>query len=186
MQKTFTHTTAGYIKTNKKDLHGFHLFQLIFSLIKNNTEDAKIIKILHHYLPSSSTSHLYALLKSCKEFLNISIADNKEKELMRDLNQNKLKSTLLYLERKINQSLNKIPLAPISLQQNIIDTTAKLSLIFASFSQFYNTKTTEKILQLAHLLSPDFFNYWHKIPQKLQPSPKKIPLMYDRSKLSKQ
>lgn len=166
LQSSFVHTTAAYLKSDKHTLHGFHLFQLIFSLIKNKTEDKKIIKILRRYLPSTPTAHLYVLLKSCKEFLVISHQDNKEKELLRSLNQNHLKPSLIYLEHKINQSLNKIPLSSAPNQQNIIDNTVKLSLIFASFSQFYDTKTTEKILQMAHLLSPDFFNYWHQIPQK--------------------
>ena len=169
LQSTYVHTTAAYLKNPKKTLRGFHLFQLIFSLIKNNTEDTKIIKILRHYLPNAPTSHLYAFLKSCKEFLNICKQDNKEKELIRDLNQNKFPSVLLYLEKKINFNLNRIPLSANTEQANIIEETTKLSLIFASFSQFYDQHTTEKILQIAHWLSPDFFQYWHRIPSKAKP-----------------
>lgn len=167
LQSSFSHITTAYLKINKQTLHGFHLFQLIFSLIKNKTEDKKIIKILRRYLPSAPTSHLYALLRSCREFLSICLQDNHQKELIHELNQNKFKSTLLYLEQKINQTLNNIPLSSAINQQNIIDETVRLSLIFASFSQFYNTQTTKKILQMAHLLSPEFFNYWHQIPRKL-------------------
>lgn len=174
LQSTFVHITASYLKDHKKALHGFHLFQLIFALIKNNTEDAKIIKILRRYFPSVPTPHLYAFLKSCKEFLNISNQDSKEKELIRDLNQNKLQSTLLYFEKKINLNLNKILLAPNEKQAIIIEETAKLSLIFASFSQFYNQQATEKILQIAYWLSPDFFQYWHRIPTRIRPLTKPI------------
>ena len=144
----------------------FPYYLIFFQTNSNRSLDASLIKILHHYLPAASTSHLYALLKSCKELLGISKQDHKEKELLRYLNQNNLKPTLIYLESKINQNLNKIPLSPALNRQNIIDETVKLCLIFASFSQFYDHKITEKILQMAHLLSPEFFSYWHQIPQK--------------------
>ena len=180
LQSTFSHIIAAYLKTNKQTLHGFHLFQLIFSLIKNQTEDKKIIKILRKYLPSAPTSHLYALLRSCREFLNIYHQDNNNRELLHNLNQNKFKSTLLYLEQKINQALNSIPQASALNRQNTINETAKLCLIFASFSQFYDPGTTEKILQLAHLLSPEFFDYWHRVPQKITNTTKRIKLSVNR------
>lgn len=178
LQTTPTHTIASYIRMSKNDLIGFHLFQLIFSLIKNDATDEKIIKILHHYLPSCSTAHIYALLKSCKAFLNISAAN---KKLQRDLNQNHLKSTLLYLEQKISQTLNQIPLAPAALQTDLTEKAATECLVFAAFSQFYNSIATEKILRLAYLLSAQTFITWHQLPKKqtaprLKPWAKKLPL----------
>jgi len=172
---TPTNIISAYINTNKKDLKGFHLFQLIFSLIKNGNEDAKIIKILRHYLPASPLSHLYAILKSCKEFLNISQKDNKQRELLSKLNQNKLKNTLLYLQKKINDTLNLVAYQPPALQQPIIDVAVTYGLIFASFAQFYNKKSTEKILRLCNMLSPELFLYWHQPPKKSESSPLKIP-----------
>ena len=100
LKNSSSNTIGGYLKINKQDLKGFHLFQLIFSLIKNNAEDTKILKILRQYLPSCSNSHLYAMLNSFKVFLNISQKDNTQKILLKDLNNNKVRSTLLYLERK--------------------------------------------------------------------------------------
>jgi len=166
LQQTPTHTITAYMQMSKKDLKGFHLFQLIFSLIKNGAEDNKIIKILHHYLPSASRAHLYALLKSCKEFLNISAKDGKQKELIKDLNQNNLKSTLLYLQSKLNYTLNQVATMPPALQQPLIDTAVQYGLIFAGFAEFYNTAATEKILRLCNMLSPELFIYWHKVPKQ--------------------
>ena len=161
LKNTPTNIISSYLHEDKKDLKGFHLFQLIFSLIKNKTEDTKIIKILRHYLPSSSTSSLYALLRSCKEFLNLSQQDNKQKELLKDLNQNRLRSTLMYLQQKLNQIFNQISSTPSDQQKKLIEQAAIYGLIFASFCRFYNSKYSEKILRLTNTLSPDLFLYWH-------------------------
>lgn len=172
LQKTVSHTIAAYMNIKKKNLKGFHLFQLIFSLINNGTEDSKIIKILRHYLPESPTSHLYTILKSCKEFLNIPKTANKEKELLRDLNQNRLRSTLLYLQYKLNQTLNQVPNVPSALQQSLIDQAARYGLIFAAFAEFYNRTATEKILRLTAKISPELFTYWHLPPHESSDLPK--------------
>lgn len=168
LQTTSGNTVAAYIKLNKKDLKGFHLFQLIFSLIKNNAEDEKIIKILRHYLPSCATSHLYAILHSFKVFLKISAHDGKQKELLRDLNHNRVRTTLIYLEQKINQTLNLVAKAPPAMQQLIIDRAVVYGLVFAAFCEFYDNNATEKILRLSHMLSPAIFKYWHIIPRQNQ------------------
>lgn len=157
---------SGYLQSNKKDLHGYHLFQLILTLIRNQAEDAKIIKLMRHYLPSASTAHLYAMLKSYKKFLQISRADNRQKALIHDLNQNNLRSTLIYLQQKLNIILNQVPITPPALQQPLINQAMILGLIFASFSQFYNPDATEKILRLVASLTPELFSYWHRIPEK--------------------
>lgn len=174
LQNTVSHTVASYMTINKKSLKGFHFFQLIFSLIKNGAEDSKIIKIMRHYLPESPTAHLYTLLKSCKEFLNITRKDGKEKELLRDLNQNRLRSTLIYLQNKLNQTLNRVSHVPPALQQPIIDEAARLGLIFASFAQFYDRTATEKILRLAAKISPELYNYWHQTPQEAHHLPQTL------------
>lgn len=158
-----SNTVAAYITLNKKDLKGFHLFQLIFSLIKNSEEDQKIIKILRHYLPSCATSHLYALLHSFKVFLNISRKDGTQKELLRDLNHNRVRTTLLYLEKKLNNALNQVASVPPAMQQLIIDRAVIYGLVFAAFAEFYDNDATEKILRLANVLSPSIFKYWHTI-----------------------
>jgi len=156
-----TNIIASYLREDKKDLKGFHLFQLIFSLIRNKTDDAKIIKILRHYLPSSSTASLYALLRSCKEFLRISFYDNKQKELLKDINQNRLRTTLVYLQQKLNEIFNQIPSSSPEQQKKLIEVAVIDGLIFASFCRFYNQKYSQKILQLANTLSPEIFSYWH-------------------------
>lgn len=168
LQTSKSNTVAAYIKLNKEDLRGFHLFQLIFSLIKNNAEDEKIIKILRHYLPSCATSHLYAILHSFKVFLKISAKDGKQKELLRDLNHNRVRTTLLYLEEKINHTLNLVPSAPPAMQQLIIDRAVVYGLVFAGFCEFYDNDATEKILRLADKLSPEIFKYWHIVPHQNQ------------------
>ena len=157
---------ASYLQLSHKDLRGYHLFQLILSLIKNQTEDNKIIKIMHRYLPSCATSHLYAMLKAYKKFLNLSQKDNCQKKLLNDLNKNHLRSTLIYLEHKLNQIINKIPLTPPALQQPLVNQAMIYGLIFASFSQFYSTQSTEKILRLAATITPELFRFWHLPPQK--------------------
>ena len=164
LQTSKSNTVAAYIKLNKKDLKGFHLFQLIFSLIKNRAEDAKIIKILRHYLPSCATSHLYAMLHSFKVFLNISREDGRQKELLRDLNHNRVRTTLLYLEGKLNQTLNQVSGTPPAMQQPLIDRAVVYGLVFAAFSEFYDNEATEKILRLADMLAPELFKYWHTVP----------------------
>jgi len=166
LQQTVSHTIAAYININKKKLKGFHLFQLIFSLIRNGAEDSKIIKIMRHYLPESPTAHLYTILKACKEFLNITKKDSKEKELLRDLNQNRLRTTLLYLQNKLNQTLNRVPNLPPAMQQPLIDEAVRYGLIFASFAEFYDRTATEKILRLTAQISPELFNYWHQPPRE--------------------
>ncbi len=166
LQNSKTNHVAAYIKLNKEDIQEFHLFQLIFSLIKNNAEDEKIIKILRHYLPSCATTHLYAILHSFKVFLNISYHDGKQKDLLKDLNQNRVRTTLLYLEQKINQTLNSVASAPPAMQQLIIDRAVVYGLVFAGFCEFYDNDATEKILRLAQQLSPEIFKYWHIIPRQ--------------------
>jgi len=161
LTSTTTNTISSYINLDKKHLKGFHLFQLIFSLIKNNSDDKKVLKILRHYLPSCSNSHLIAILHSFKQFLNISAKDNVQKNLLKDLYNNKVRSTLIYLEKKINLTINKLPYTPSSLHQIIINQVVIYSLIFASFSEFYNQNTTIKILKLSQSLSPELFKYWH-------------------------
>lgn len=164
LQTSKSNTVAAYIKLNKEDLKGFHLFQLVFSLIKNNAEDRKIIKILRHYLPSCATTHLYAILHSFKVFLNISAKDGVQKELLNDLNHNRVRTTLLYLERKLNQTLNQVSEVAPAMQQMLIDKAVVYGLVFAAFCEFYNNEATEKILRLSHMLSPELFKYWHLVP----------------------
>lgn len=165
LQKSKSNTVAAYIKLNKEDIQGFHLFQLIFSLIKHGHEDERIIKILRHYLPSAPTTHLYAMLRSFKVFMNISQTDGVKKELLRDLNHNKVRTTLLYLERKLNQTLNLVPDTPPAMQQLVVDKAVVYGLVFAAFSEFYDNEATEKILRLADRLSPELFHYWHQKPR---------------------
>lgn len=164
LQSTSTANTAAYLRLNKNSLKGFHLFQLIFSLIKNRAEDKKILKMLRHYLPSCATSHLQALLRSFKIFLDVSAADGRQKELLRDLNENRLRSTLLYLEQKMNRILNQIAALPPAMQQLMIDRAVAYGLVFAAFSEFYDTPATEKVLRLSYQLSPELFRYWHTFP----------------------
>lgn len=171
LKTTPANIIASYLHKNPKDLKGFHLFQLIFSLIKNKTEDSKIIKILRHYMPSSSTQNLYALLRSCKEFLNITQKDNTQKELLKDLNQNKLRTTLMYLQQKLNNIFNHPSSTPLLTPQQQIDIAAMYGLIFASFCKFYNPKYSEKILELTSILSPKLFAHWHSVPHKHVPIP---------------
>ena len=173
LKQTPTHIISAYIRIDKNHLKGFHFFQLIFSLIKNGAEDNKIIKIMHHHLPSCPTSHLYAMLKSFKEFLSITDQDKKEKILLKDLNQNYLKSTLLYLQDKLNQTLNKVPSMPPALQQPLIDEAVIYGLVFAAFAQFYQPTATEKILRLVNQLAPNIFHYWHTPPKPDNTSNKK-------------
>ncbi len=176
LQKSDTNIISAYLNINKKSLKGFHLFQLLFSLIKNQADDNKIIKTLRHYLPSCSTSHLYALLRSCREFLKISAPDDHQKTLIRNLNQNKIYKTLIYLQQKLNQTLNlankKDPLE----QQALIEAAAIYSIIFANFSQFYDSVITKKMLNLAQNLSPQIFNLWHQIPYRFSKQNRAYPL----------
>lgn len=166
LKSSKSNTIASYLQLSHKDLSGYHLFQLILSLIKNQAEDSKIIKIMHRYLPSCATSHLYAMLKAYKKFLNLSQNDNCQKKLISDLNRNHLRSTLIYLENKLNQIINQIPLMPPALQQPLVNQAMIYGLTFASFSQFYNTNATEKILRLAAALTPELFQFWHQTPPK--------------------
>ena len=166
LQSSKSHIIANYLQRNKKDLQGYHLFQLILSLIKNQAEDTKIIKVMHRYFPSCATAHLYAMLNAYKKFLSISRQDGCQKELLRDLNQNHLRSTLVYLEKKLNQIINQVPLTAPALQQPLINQAMIYGLIFASFSQFDNPYATEKILRLVSVLTPELFQYWHRLPPK--------------------
>ena len=166
LQSSKSNIIAGYLRHSKKDLEGYHLFQLILTLIKNQAEDTKIIKLMRHYFPSASTAHLYAMLKAYKKFLQISSQDKRQKELISDLNQNKIRSTLIYLQQKLNIIINQVPLTPPALQQPLINQAMILGLIFASFSQFQNPDATEKILRLVASLTPEIFTYWHQIQKK--------------------
>ena len=184
LEKTTSNTISSYLNINKKHLKGFHFFQLIFSLIKNNTNDKKIIKILHHYFPSCANSHLQAMLNSFKHFLNITAKDNIQKHLLKDLYDNKIRSTLLYLEQKINSTINRLPYSPSYQHQAIINQATIYGLIFATFSEFYNHDSTITILKLSQNLSPELFKYWHsfekhppnylKILEKYNTIPKEI------------
>ena len=186
LENSKTGIIANYLKTSKKDLQGFHLFQLIFSLIKNNSDDHKIIKILRHTFPSCATTHLYAMLRSFKAFLNIpscatthlyamlrsfkaflNITDGttQQKELEKTLNNNQIRQTLIYLEEKINTTLNKLTTTPNYEQQQQMDLAAIYGLVFATFSEFYNHQATERILRLVYILSPEMFKSWHTLPE---------------------
>lgn len=152
-------TISSYLNTSIKNLHGFHFFQHIFSLIKNNTPDEKILKTLRLYFPSSASSHLNAMLKSFKAFLNILKTTPQAKHLETSLYHNNLKPTLLFLERHLQILLTKLN------QENsptINDEACKYCLIFASFSEFYSKDLTSKILKLSKTLSPTIFNQWHE------------------------
>lgn len=165
LQQSPSGLIAAYLKTEKKDLKGFHLFQLIFSLLKNRTDDAKIIRILRHYLPSCATSHLYAVLRSCKIFLSLHRRNPQKTVLPHDLNRLRLRQTLLYLEKQINHTLNLYSSAPEEKRRLLLDRTAIYGLVFAAFSEFYDKEATAKILRLSHSLSPEIFLYWHSVPR---------------------
>lgn len=165
LENSKTGIIANYLKTSKKDLQGFHLFQLIFSLIKNNSDDHKIIKILRHTFPSCATTHLYAMLRSFKAFLNITDGTTQQKELEKTLNNNQIRQTLIYLEEKINTTLNKLTTTPNYEQQQQMDLAAIYGLVFATFSEFYNHQATERILRLVYILSPEMFKSWHTLPE---------------------
>ncbi len=165
LENSKTGIIANYLKTSKKDLQGFHLFQLIFSLIKNNSDDHKIIKILRHTFPSCATTHLYAMLRSFKAFLNITDGTTQQKELEKALNNNQIRQTLIYLEEKINTTLNKLTTTPNYEQQQQMDLAAIYGLVFATFSEFYNHQATERILRLVYILSPEMFKSWHTLPE---------------------
>ena len=119
------------------------------------------------------------MLNSFKVFLNISQKDGTQKILLKDLNNNKVRSTLLYLERKLNQTLNETANVPPAMQPLLINQAVIYGLIFASFSEFYDKKTTEKILRLTSQMSPELFKYWHQIPKIITSNyiekPKNIP-----------
>lgn len=150
---------SSYINTDKPSSKGFHFFQHIFSLIKNRTPDEKIIKTLRLYFPSCASSHLFAMLKSFKAYLNILQHTPHSKYLINSLNNNNLKPTLIFLEQRLSSLLNE-------LHQNKTDDlspkAAKYCLIFASFSEFYSKDLTLKILNLAQNLSPTLFKEWHQ------------------------
>lgn len=165
LENSKTGIIANYLKTSKKDLQGFHLFQLIFSLIKNNSDDHKIIKILRHTFPSCATTHLYAMLRSFKAFLNITDGTTQQKELEKALNNNQIRQTLIYLEEKINTTLNKLTSTPNYEQQQQMDLAAIYGLVFATFSEFYNHQATERILRLVYILSPEIFKSWHTLSE---------------------
>ena len=166
LQQSPSGIIASYLKMGKKDLKGFHLFQHIFALLKNRTDDAKIIKLLRRYLPSCATSHLYAVLRSFKIFLNLCRRDRNTAAIWRDLNNNRVRSALLYLEQQINRTLNRFSETPEEARQSLLDRAAIYSLVFASFSEFYDREATAKILRLALSLSPGIFRYWHSVPHR--------------------
>ena len=185
LEQTSTNTISQYISLDKKKLNGFHLFQLIFNYIKNQAEDEKIIKILRHYLPTSSTSHLYAILHSYKVFLNIIQKDPTSKKLLTDLFQNDVKSTLIYLEEKLHLKLSELTKTPAAMQPLIINQAVIYAMIFATFSEFYDKTITLKILKLAKELSPNLFKYWHtytKNNKKHLPNDHKYCINYYTSK----
>ncbi len=165
LEKSSSKTISSYVSLGANHPKGFHLFQLIFSLIKNKSDDRKIIRILSHYYPTTSNSHLYAILQSYKTFLKISQNDNIQKQLIKDLNQNNVKTTLNYLEKKLHAKLIKLSTLPPSLQELAINEAVAYALTFASFSEFYDSKTTTKILNIANKLSPKIFKYWHTEPK---------------------
>ena len=165
LKNTSTQNISAYVNLNKKDLKGFHLFQIVFSLIKNKSEDDKIIRILRHCLPTVATTHLYAMLNSFKVFFKISNEDGVQKELMKGLNNNKVKGTLIYLESKIRAKLCDVAKVEPSLQQMVINDAVIYGLVFASFAEFYDNNATIKILRLCNELSPELFKYWHTIPK---------------------
>ena len=166
LEKSSSKTISSYVSLSANHPKGFHLFQLIFSLIKNKSDDKKIIRILSHYYPTISNSHLYAILQSYKTFLKISQNDNIQKKLIKDLNQNNVKTTLNYLEKKLHTKLIKLSTLPPSLQELAINEAVAYVLTFASFSEFYDIKTTTKILDIANKLSPKIFKYWHTEPKQ--------------------
>ena len=55
---------------------------------------------------------------------------------------------------------------PPAMQQLIIDRAVVYGLVFAGFCEFYDNDATEKILRLAHMLSPEIFKYWHIVPRR--------------------
>lgn len=175
LEKTSSKTISSYMLLDKKNLKGFHLFQLIYTLIKNKSDDKKIIKILSHYFPTTSTSHLYAILQSYKTFLKISQNDSIQKQLINDLNKNNVKTTLYYLEKKLHAKLLKASSLPPSMQELAINEATAYALTFASFSEFYDHKTTIKILNIANKLSPEIFKYWHQEPKKHKAYPNQKP-----------
>ena len=124
------------------------------------------------------------MLNSFKHFLNITAKDNIQKHLLKDLYDNKIRSTLLYLEQKINSTINRLPYSPSYQHQAIINQATIYGLIFATFSEFYNHDSTITILKLSQNLSPELFKYWHsfekhppnylKILEKYNTIPKEI------------
>ena len=172
LETSTSNTISQYLSLDKNNLKKYHLFQLIFTYIKNNAEDDKIIRILRHYFKTSSTTHLYAMLKSYKVFYNLIQKDKKNQTLLKDLFNNNIKTTLIYLEEQLQQKLNELPNVPSSIQPIIINQAVIYGIIFASFSEFYDKTITLKILQLTKELSPNLFKYWHTLPKPSKfPSP---------------
>ena len=92
LQKDLKKNLSSYTLPTQNNIKKYPFFQHIFSLIKNKTKDEKIIKILRIYFPSCATSHLYAMLKSFKVFLNI-IKQEKHSR------QNRIKQILSFLQK---------------------------------------------------------------------------------------
>lgn len=162
LTKDLKKNLSSYTLPHKHKIKKYSFFQHIFSLIKNKTKDEKIIKVLHYYFPSCATSHLYAMLKSFKVFLNIIKRNEHLKSLENSLNQNNLKPTLYFLEQKLQQllTLSKTTSSPKANQKITLQATL-YSLIFASFSEFYSKDLTLSVLNLAQKLSPELFEFWH-------------------------
>ncbi|MBE6463633.1 MAG: hypothetical protein E7005_07795 [Alphaproteobacteria bacterium] len=185
LENTPSNTIMQYITKDNPNSKKHHLFQLIFTYIKNNAEDDKIIRIMRHYFKTSSTAHLYAMLKSYKVFLHIIKNDKQNKTLLKDLFNNNTKTTLIYLEEKLHQKLNELPTLPSSMQPIIINQAVIYGIIFASFAKFYDKTITLKILKLTKELSPNLFKYWHTPPKPSKfpnPSDQKYCINYYTSK----
>lgn len=162
LTKDLKKNLSSYTLPPKHNIKKYPFFQHIFSLIKNKTKDEKIIKILRIYFPSCATSHLYAMLKSFKVFLNIIKQNENTKQLENSLNKNNLKPTLYFLEQKLQHLLKLSKTATTPKEHHIITLKASLySLVFASFSEFYSKDLTLSVLNLAQKLSPELFEFWH-------------------------
>jgi hypothetical protein len=167
LSTSHTNIMAGYLRLTARDLPTAKVFQIIFSLLKNHTPDERIIKVLKHHFPECADTHLYALLRAFKLFLEISIEDEKKNALLNALYRHQIRPILLYLQQKISATLNRLPEAEESTHSALLAQATRYALTFAAFSEFYDSDTTEKILRLSALLSPQEFQLWHtRPPQK--------------------
>ena len=162
-----------YQNTPKRALKGYHFFQHIFSLIKNNTKDEKIIKILHSYFPSSANAQLYAMLKSFKTFLNLLKTTPQASILETSLNQNNITPTLFFLEERLNKLLTTLKTENnLNSKEKLTKLATIYSLVFACFLNFYSKELTNQILKLAETLSPELYFNWHLPLKKHYLTPK--------------